>query len=824
MKKRLFVVTTFAALIGTSAMAADVAVKALPVPSLSPACTWCGWYVGVTAGTAWGQYDARTSTVPDGYLNGAQAAAVTAAGAQTITANGFATGIEGGYNWQIGNLLLGIEADLQAIHLTGATSSGAVPYPGKPAVAFTVTSYATTNWLLTARPRLGFVAPNHWLFYATGGLALTRLQDDFAFWDDNTTVPTFGHAIESGNVYRLKAGYAVGAGIEAPLTDRLSLKADYLHAGFANTTGVSTINNLMISYPGQVISHSSNLNADIFRAGLNYRFGDPGVPTSGDAIEPFWKKLPIVVQEFEVEAGARLWFSRGSVGAPQPGMQSHVSPTERLTWSGLDAISGETFARIDHTSGFNYFIKGNLGAGEITAGRLDNEDFFGNGTGVQAYSHQQSVAGETGHLGYATIDLGYNFVTAPAARVGAFVGRNYYAQALNTFGCQQIAAATVFCVPASPPTVLSGPSENDHINSLRLGLSSEAMLTPRLKLTADAAYVPWANFSGFDDHLSNQFLIFESSNRGDGVMLEAMIDYYITNAWSVGIGGRYWAWNLNTGTASYDNLLMTPANSGVQASRFTTERYGMFVQSSYRWGDPARSAAKASLLASQPMNWTGFYVGGHVGGGRSTGRWSDPFGSTVSPQAVLNVAGFGDVTRAPGPLGGGQVGANWQTGPWVMGAEADASWADLRGENTCFSGIGGMDCQHIDKEIGTITGRTGYAWDRSLAYVKGGGAWDRASYNLFGNTQATLAQFAGTANLTTWGWTVGAGIEYALTNNWSALAEYDHIGLPSATVPFPTVPIVKTASVGVSQSMDLLKLGVNYKFDFAALSPASAKN
>jgi hypothetical protein len=77
-----------------------------------------------------GQYDPRTATVDDGYLDAADAAAVTAAGAQSIKTNGFVTGIEGGYNFQAGRWLLGLEADLEAVHLIGQTNSGGVPYPG----------------------------------------------------------------------------------------------------------------------------------------------------------------------------------------------------------------------------------------------------------------------------------------------------------------------------------------------------------------------------------------------------------------------------------------------------------------------------------------------------------------------------------------------------------------------------------------------------------------------------------------------------------------------------------------------------------------------
>jgi outer membrane immunogenic protein len=97
-------------------------------------------------------------------MRAAGAAAVTAAGTQTIQPVGFATGVEGGYNWRTGNWVFGLEADLQALHLNGAASSGAVPYPGAPAIAFTVTSYGDTNWLFTARPRIGFVLPNNCLF------------------------------------------------------------------------------------------------------------------------------------------------------------------------------------------------------------------------------------------------------------------------------------------------------------------------------------------------------------------------------------------------------------------------------------------------------------------------------------------------------------------------------------------------------------------------------------------------------------------------------------------------------------------------------------
>ena len=276
----------------------------------SPAYNWTGFYVGATAGAAWGQYAPRTSTIRGGYFGSLGAPSVTAAGMQTINATGFVAGLEGGFNWQIGNLLLGLEADLQAVDLNGSVSSGAIRYPTHPP-EYTVTSYGNTDWLLTARPRLGWVMPNHWLLYATGGVAVTQLHSNFSFVDTN-------RAFESGSVDALKAGYAVGGSVEAPLTDRLSVKAEYLFVDFGDTAGSITANNLLLHHPNQTFAHSAGLRADIVRAGLNYRFGGTDSPSSHDLFMSFatpgWGARPPLFGDWEIETGARLWLSSGNLG------------------------------------------------------------------------------------------------------------------------------------------------------------------------------------------------------------------------------------------------------------------------------------------------------------------------------------------------------------------------------------------------------------------------------------------------------------------------------------------------------------------------------
>jgi outer membrane immunogenic protein len=111
---------------------------------------------------------------------------------------------------------------------------------------------------------------------------------------------------------------------------------------------------------------------------------------------------------------------------------------------------------------------------------------------------------------------------------------------------------------------------------------------------------------------------------------------------------------------------------------------------------------------------------------------------------------------------------------------------------------------------GTVSGRFGYAWNRALVYAKGGGAWADTTYNLNANNQA-LKLGTGSTTVMASGWVAGAGIEYALTNRWSTMSEYDHVVLGGVPVAFPTVAVISAQTIGVRQSIDVAKLGVNYK-------------
>lgn len=747
--------------------------------ALATPCYWKGFYVGETAGGVFSRYHAKTSTQPGAILDGIQANAVNRYGHQIIKANGFLTGIEGGYNWQFNHLVFGLETDIQSLSSHGETNSGAVVYPNQANNQFVITSYGNNNWLFTARPRIGWVV-NNFLFYATGGLGLTYLQSNFVFTSNQP-------AFETRSVSQVRPGYVFGAGVEANVTNHISLKTEYLFTGFNHTRG----NNVNSSAPAnQHFANSVNLRSNIVRVGINYHFDNQSTLAPNLALFPGLFN----VCDWNTEVGARLFFSTGRAGAPQPLFGDNTFPLySRLVFSHLSGVSGETFARADHVSGI--FLKGYLGAGTVKNGRMNDEDF----PAGDAYSNTRSHA--AGNLSYATIDLGYSFIDTPTGKVGPFVGYNYNAQNYKITSCKQMAGSLV-CVPTSELQGFLVLSEDDKFDSLRLGLSTQLNLTDKLTLTSDAAYLPLIGFKGTDIHVARQLIGPERSSRGSGAMLESVLDYQFADSWSVGVGGRYWTWNMRSGSVGFDFL-----GEGVlanQPARFTTERYGAFLQLNYR------DKNSSHCFCSAPINWKGIFVGGHLGGAWGKSYWSDPFGSTATTGTTINVAGFGDRVRATGPFGGVDLNVNWQTCQLVYGIGGSFSATDMRGDNTLFSGLGGVNGQTIAKYLGTIFGRVGLATDRSLFYVNAGPALLRAKYSVNANT-GVLTLGSQSCSKRKWGWTAGVGVECALSDCWTSNVEYDYVRISRHTIAFPSVAQISDQKISVRQTMNVFKIGFNYK-------------
>jgi len=231
-------------------------------------------------------------------------------------------------------------------------------------------------------------------------------------------------------------------------------------------------------------------------------------------------------------------------------------------------------------------------------------------------------------------------------------------------------------------------------------------------------------------------------------------------------------------------------------------------------------------IAPAPVwSWTGFYIGGHVGGG--WGTTSSTLNSLGTPFPLPPGFGTGALSNlsSSGILGGVQLGYNYQISPlFVLGVEGDFSWADINGDGPCSVQLPffipvAFSCGGTANWIGDITGRVGLAHDRLLVYLKGGWAWSDNDYNVSGTIPiGPGVSVNGSASSTRSGGLLGFGIEYAFTQNWTAKIEYNYIDFGTDTITVPTSVtglgggLNLSPSVAIDERINLVKVGVNYKF------------
>ena len=216
---------------------------------------------------------------------------------------------------------------------------------------------------------------------------------------------------------------------------------------------------------------------------------------------------------------------------------------------------------------------------------------------------------------------------------------------------------------------------------------------------------------------------------------------------------------------------------------------------------PRRTQPAAAPVYAPPIfTWTGFYAGLNAGANINDNRYAwRPFFNSNGQSGL----GF---------TGGAQIGYNWQMGALVLGLETDINYRGA--SRSDGAGFGGSNAS--SGYFGTVRGRLGYAFDRLLIYGTGGLAYGDANFptsvvgvDAFGVPRA----FYGSNNAgTRLGWTLGAGAEYALSQNWSIKAEYLYVDLGRSNVGYVDalsgVPVVATA-----RNRDhVVRMGVNYRF------------
>lgn len=237
-------------------------------------------------------------------------------------------------------------------------------------------------------------------------------------------------------------------------------------------------------------------------------------------------------------------------------------------------------------------------------------------------------------------------------------------------------------------------------------------------------------------------------------------------------------------------------------------------------GTPAMAADMAQPLYKGPQplpapafSWSGFYVGVFGGYGWVSSDWTL---AQQSPPTGFTLNGTEQRLRPSGALGGIELGADQQISNWVVGIGADLSLIDSDASNTILL-PGTLTFAMARSQVNwlaTVTGRAGYAIDRSLFYVKGGlaGAEFKDTYSLT-DVLGGFVNFGNQTN-TRVGWTVGAGYEYAVFDHWTVKLEYDYMGFGAKDETFTATS--GGVDVGWDQSikrtLQIAKAGVGYKF------------
>ena len=275
---------------------------------------------------------------------------------------------------------------------------------------------------------------------------------------------------------------------------------------------------------------------------------------------------------------------------------------------------------------------------------------------------------------------------------------------------------------------------------------------------------------------------------------------------------------------------------------------------------PSRALAPAPIYVAPAFSWTGFYVGGNVGaawGGRDNcpGRNTIDHGVYMLDTDYLpNCNGNNRV----GVIGGVQAGYNWAFGGWLFGLEGDINWLGRNNGNGYEYAVPGVPDVGLLKTtvenhlyswsghnnsntLGTIRARFGFTTDRTLFFVTGGAAFRNGDNNAtITDTTQTITKgnitkivtydydhkvYNGSGSGNNFGWALGGGLEYALTENISTKIEYLHAQFSNGGNGY-------SSSAGddcqrffgdSKNSIDIVRVGLNYRFVTAAPTAVLAR-
>jgi len=785
------------------------------------AWSWAGPYIGANIG-----YSAGKSKTDAAFSDFTTGAPLLATGS-TDNLNGAIGGIQGGYNWQWGNWVGGIEADVQ-ISGQGATPSylcpGAVCNPGIVDFDAPVTATFDQGHKLdsfgTLRGRFGTTLTPDVMAYATGGLAVGSIRSTVrlsgvGFDADGNP----GAVINAVSVLTQKTGWTVGAGLEGRLFGNVTGKIEYLYMDFGaiSTSVANPLNATPVT-----LSSNSRITDNIVRVGLNYKL-DPAIGVydllAGVGAPSVYRALP--------------YKTPSALGTPV---------VTSWTWAGpyLGLNAGYGFGKSNIDTVISDSTVGTPLVATSTSSKLDGMIF-----GAQA---------------------GFNWQSGPwVAGIEADVQSSRQPGRTTTFDCAGATCNSALgALGFDAPVSARMEQRLEWFGTLRARLG--ATPTPGSLVYATGGLAAGriktsGTIGGSSLGLIDDVAIDVDS---DGNPIEVPIVVASANptagtffsqktkaGWTLGAGaevrlGGNWTGKVEYLYLDFGNVSTTavlPTNSTPLAITFNSRVTENLVRVGLNYKfDPSGALYVAPAGVNGPMvfkapirsawTWAGFYVGGTIGYGWGKSNTDTAFSDPVSAGQLFTTS---ESRKLEGAIGGAQGGYNWVAGNILAGVEADLNYSGQRarmragcpGEvcNPALVGIVGDPSVLAISEQGqklewfaTLRGRLGATvTPGALAYVTGGLAVGEIM------TAGTVFGFDGDGNPvntivsshnTKAGWTIGGGIEARLAGNWTAKLEYLYLDLGSvSTVPTPAANATVAVAFNSRVTDNIVRAGINYKFD-----------
>jgi outer membrane immunogenic protein len=260
--KRIWAAMILTTALAAPGLAADLGARTYAkAPVVAPVSNWSGFYVGGNLGYGWGDGNTDFSFLPT----------PAEVGLNNTTLGARSTGITGGaqlgYNWQIGSVVTGLEADIQGSDIKGsARGIPTIAGTAVPAEGAVLSSDRKLSWFGTVRGRLGFTVTPDLLLYGTAGLAYGQVEAsaNSQFFDTGVLVAEL-----PAGVRKTKVGWTAGAGAEWMFARNWSAKVEYLYVDLGNE---SAIGDLTPADPPFRAGYAWNFRENIVRAGVNYHF------------------------------------------------------------------------------------------------------------------------------------------------------------------------------------------------------------------------------------------------------------------------------------------------------------------------------------------------------------------------------------------------------------------------------------------------------------------------------------------------------------------------------------------------------------------------